>query len=75
MVEEALDILTLIDTRHVDDDGHVLDYMYDFAELSAMRAALASENDPKDADGEWEPPLGARRTRPLHGFLPFLGPS
>lgn len=51
VVEEALDILTLIDARHVDDDGHVLDYMYDFTELSAARVVLASENDPEDADG------------------------
>lgn len=51
VVEEALDILTLIDARNVDDEGRVLDYMYDFTELSASRAALASENDTKDADG------------------------
>jgi len=49
-VEEALDILTLIDARHVDDDGHPQDYMYDLTELSTARAALAREDDPKGAD-------------------------
>ena len=43
VVEEALDILALIDARHVSGDGRVLDYMYDFADLSLAREALASD--------------------------------
>ena len=45
VVEEALDLLALIDTRHVSEQGQPLDYMYDFAELSAARQALARDRD------------------------------
>jgi len=39
-VEEALDVLTLIDARHVAGDGRPLGYLYDFAEIAASREAL-----------------------------------
>jgi hypothetical protein len=45
VVEEVLDILTLIDARHVSEQGQPLDYMYDFAELSRARQALALDGD------------------------------
>lgn len=41
VIEEALDVLALIDGRHVDHNGTPLDYMYDFTELSSLRDALA----------------------------------
>jgi hypothetical protein len=40
IVEEALDILALIDARHVSDQGQLQHYMYDFDEVSAARHAL-----------------------------------
>ena len=45
VVEEALDILAILDARHVSDQGQPLEYMYDFAELSAARQALARDGD------------------------------
>lgn len=44
-----LGVLTLIDARHVGDDGQALGNMYDFSELVDARASLLS--DPKGTDG------------------------
>ena len=41
IVEEALDVLSLIDARHVRED-RPLNYMYDFDELRKVRRALES---------------------------------
>lgn len=39
-VEEALDVLALIDARHVNAQGQPMNYMYDFAEVSQARESL-----------------------------------
>lgn len=39
-VEEALDVLTLIDAREVSDALQPLHYLYDLEEVSAVRDAL-----------------------------------
>lgn len=46
LLEEALDILTLIDGRHTSDDGQPLGYMYDFRELEALRPSLVGDGPP-----------------------------
>lgn len=40
LVEEALDIVTLIDGRHISSDGELAAYLYDFQEVEAIRASL-----------------------------------
>jgi hypothetical protein len=39
-LEEALDVLVLIDARHTSDDGVPLNYLYDLSEIATSRAAL-----------------------------------
>lgn len=45
LVEETLDILALIDARHVREDGQPSDYMYDLAEVLVVRAQLTGDRD------------------------------
>jgi hypothetical protein len=45
LVEEALDILALIDARHVSAEGQPLGYMYDLSEVAAARQALTRGDD------------------------------
>jgi hypothetical protein len=40
VVEEALDILTLIDGREVDAEGNPTGFLFDFKELESIRRAL-----------------------------------
>ncbi len=39
-IEEALDILTLIDAPHVDSHGQPMDYMYDLGEVEDAQESL-----------------------------------
>lgn len=48
-IEEALDLLALIDARHVSDEGVPMNYMYDFVEILAVREVLDSDDDPSDS--------------------------
>ena len=43
LVEDVLDALSLIDARHVSNGGEPLHYLYDFAEIEAMRSDLAGD--------------------------------
>ena len=38
-----MDVLALIDARRIGDDGKPLDYMYDFAEILAVREGPLSQ--------------------------------
>lgn len=40
LVEEALDIVTLIDGRHISSDGELAGYLYDLEEVEAIRSSL-----------------------------------
>lgn len=45
VIEKALDILTLIDGRHIDEAGRPMDYLYDFEELVSVRRVLDETAD------------------------------
>jgi hypothetical protein len=43
VVEEALDLLVATDSLQIDNEGRSLGYLFDFADLKALRSALAEQ--------------------------------
>lgn len=49
LVEEALDLLTLVDAWQIDEEGNRTGYLYDFDDLATSRELLVATAGDEDA--------------------------